>query len=193
MKIIITENQYKKLLNEVLPTEVDTEIGDKVNKFVIGVFKWCHENVNTKSRFPKDVKIDVKNHPILLLRDGIGKTFLLTDRDSLMLSYNFYIRYDNTGDYEQFLNEDLIYFGEFYYHGEFQVKQELLGTAMGSVWSFGRSPKDVLNDIERGFYYKSEIDDSDDVEVDDFHPGYGYNHWEMIIPNNPNINDIEYL
>jgi hypothetical protein len=190
MKIIITESQYNKLINEGFPPEVETKLGDKATKFIINVFKWCHENAEVKRKFNKNEVVKVNTHPILDLGSKIAKTFSINRWDAVIISFNFYLRYNDGGDYEQFLGEDLTYFGNFKYYGNVSLRQTEYASAKADIYVYGTDPDDVYSKVESEDYYDLVID-YDSVHREDM---YYDEDWEIYeVDEVDDVDDIEYI
>lgn len=190
MKIKITESQYNKLINEAFPPEVDSSLSIVINKSIVNIFNWCHKNAEVKQKFDENVFVK-QRHPILNLALKISRKLSINKKDSLILSYNFYIRYNDNGDYEQFMGDELIYFGDFSYRGPVNVYRTVSAYALTDVWVYARDINDAHYKIDEGGFYEYDIDyGTIDIELD----VYG-DDWEIdrygIEVDDPS--DIDYI
>ena len=171
MKIIISESQHKRLFKESFPDDVSLSIGNKVNKSIIKMFEWCHRNTPYKKKVPTDVAIDNMGHIIPTFAGEIRRKLALDKNSSLTLSYNFFIRYNDEGIYDNYLGEDLQFFGEFVWNGDINVTEQAYGVAEdSSIWVYARSHDDADFKITNNKYHDVEIGD---VNVE----GFDYNEW----------------
>jgi hypothetical protein len=188
MKIILTESQYKRLFKESFPEDVETVIGNKVTKPVINIFKWCHKNTGIPKRIEPGANLVRYDNPITKLANKINKMMAIDFGDSLILSYNFYIRFNDEGNYDQYLDEDLEYFGVFSYATNVPVKSVQYASAESTFWVLATSREDAMEKLERGTYHDYDFEG---VETD----GWGYQQeWEMTNDgvDVDDIDDIEY-
>jgi|TARA_B110000211_G_scaffold195403_1_gene224007 hypothetical protein len=179
MKITINESQYKRLFKESIPDDVSFErITNNITKQTIKIFEWCHKNTPQKKRYEVDVKVSESSHAIPLLGEKISRVFLLPEQDSLVLSYNFFIRYNDEGDYDQFMGEELSYFGQYTWTGGINVVSQNYGVAEDSnVWVYAKSHDEAEININSGIH--SDIEIGEEINVD----GFDYPEWEMDIGN----------
>lgn len=166
MKIVINETQYKRLIKESFPDDVDISIGDEVNENIVKIFEWCHKNTPIKQKFGIDVDIESYQHIIPKFAREIGKKLAFDKETSLVLSYNFFIRYNEQGNYRDFLGEDLMFFGEFIWKGNVNVTSKTYAVAEESeIWVYARNHNDAEDKISYGIHHDEIMGD---VEVDGF-------------------------
>lgn len=190
MKIIITESQYKKLISESFPEGIELSIGDKINKSIIKIFQWCHKNIKTKIRFYKNDVIKNNDHPVIQLKKNISKKLAIDDSSALVIAWSFYLRYNPEGNYEQYLNEDLDFLGDFKFKTTVNVKSTQYGTVDGDYFVYASGYDDVADKIKNGDYYNNELY-YDTLEQD----GWRSSEWEVVVDGAvvDNYNDIEFI
>lgn len=175
MKLIITESQYKRLINEEFPENIELTVGEKINKFIIRIFQWCHKNAVIDSKLKKTETIISSSHPVTILQDRIAKRFAIDWGSSLVIAWSFCLRYNSEGEYEQFLGEDLDFLGSFQVTTNVSVAATQHATVNGDFYVFATDYVDVVDKLSRNDYYDYELD-YDTLHSEDY--GYGAD-WEI--------------
>ena len=137
MKLRLTEGQYKRLLSEdnksFLDGQVDFKnIGNKVDGFVAKCFEYIFRLRRTTTTADAN-----------MWRMYVGdfkKEFSLTMNESTLLSYNYLMFNDGTGDFKKFIGKPLEYFGNFSWSGFFPVSAYISGEIAGEFTGYATTP-----------------------------------------------------
>jgi len=168
MKIKLTEIQYNRLLLENDKDFLDGQvkfpnIGNKVDKFIVKMYNYIHKEYGNEGPWESYLTI---------IRD----IFNLSEQEARLLSYN-YIEFSSKikdGNYEKFIGNPLIFFGEFEFSGSVPVSGYVYGDiASGKYSGYGTSYKDFMSKLRKGDYEDVDVDwdqtvdfYSDDIDWD---------------------------
>jgi len=149
MKLRLTEGQYKRLLSEdnksFLDGQVDFKnIGNKVDGFVAKCFEYIFRLRRTTTTADAN-----------MWRMYVGdfkKEFSLTMNESTLLSYNYLMFNDGTGDFKKFIGKPLEYFGNFSWSGFFPVSAYISGEIAGEFTGYATTPEEFYSQLEDGEY-----------------------------------------
>ena len=171
MKLRLTEGQYKRLLSEdnksFLDGQVDFKnIGNKVDGFVAKCFEYIFRLRRTTTTADAN-----------MWRMYVGdfkKEFSLTMNESTLLSYNYLMFNDGTGDFKKFIGKPLEYFGNFSWSGFFPVSAYISGEIAGEFTGYATTPEEFYSQLEDGEY--ENFIEKGGVEYNDYDLNWEYDN-----------------
>ena len=171
MKLRLTEGQYKRLLSEdnksFLDGQVDFKnIGNKVDGFVAKCFEYIFRLRRTTTTADAN-----------MWRMYVGdfkKEFSLTMNESTLLSYNYLMFNDGTGDFKKFIGKPLEYFGNFSWSGFFPVSAYVSGEIAGEFTGYATTPEEFYSQLEDGEY--ENFIEKGGVEYNDYDLNWEYDN-----------------